>query len=139
MKLQSMAVLAGVLLALAGAADARHHDHDGNPPGPIGGPGSNWENPPGWRGGPGTSPDRHWWRHNGYRYEFRRVNGGYYFNPMYGYWHPVYGFWNQAARCWYDRDGNPPGRVGGRGTHWENPPGWRGGPGASPDRYGRCR
>ena len=39
----------------------------------------------------------------------------------------------------YDRDGNPPGRLGGPGTNWENPPGWRGGPGASPDRYGRCR
>jgi hypothetical protein len=34
-------------------------DRDGNPPGPAGGPGSNWENPPGPRGGPGTSPNRH--------------------------------------------------------------------------------
>ncbi len=47
-----------------------------------------------------------------------------------------------------DRDNNPPGPRGGRGTNWENPPGprggpgtnWenppgpRGGPGASPDR-----
>lgn len=33
-------------------------DFDQNPPGPLGGPGTNWENPPGWRGGPGTSPDR---------------------------------------------------------------------------------
>ena len=30
-----------------------------NPPGPRGGPGTNWENPPGWRGGPGASPDRY--------------------------------------------------------------------------------
>ncbi len=35
-------------------------DHDGNPPGPRGGPGTNWENPPGLRGGPGASPDRRW-------------------------------------------------------------------------------
>jgi hypothetical protein len=33
-------------------------DFDQNPPGPRGGPGTNWENPPGWRGGPGMSPDR---------------------------------------------------------------------------------
>jgi hypothetical protein len=33
-------------------------DRDDNPPGPRGGPGTNWENPPGPRGGPGASPDR---------------------------------------------------------------------------------
>ena len=33
-------------------------DDDRNPPGRLGGRGTNWENPPGWRGGPGTSPDR---------------------------------------------------------------------------------
>ena len=33
-----------------------------------------------------------------------------------------------------DRDHNPPGPAGGRGTNWENPPGPVGGPGASPDR-----
>ena len=33
-------------------------DNDNNPPGWVGGRGSNWENPPGWRGGPGASPDR---------------------------------------------------------------------------------
>jgi hypothetical protein len=27
-----------------------------NPPGPAGGPGTNWENPPGPAGGPGASP-----------------------------------------------------------------------------------
>ncbi|MCA1977870.1 MAG: hypothetical protein LDL19_01405 [Thiobacillus sp.] len=36
----------------------RHRDRDGNPPGPAGGPGTNWENPPGPVGGPGASPDR---------------------------------------------------------------------------------
>lgn len=33
----------------------------------------------------------------------------------------------------HDNDNDPPGRAGGHGTNWENPPGWRGGPGASPD------
>lgn len=33
-------------------------DRDDNPPGPDGGPGTNWENPPGPAGGPGASPDR---------------------------------------------------------------------------------
>ncbi|MBI4237869.1 MAG: hypothetical protein HY696_05555 [Deltaproteobacteria bacterium] len=33
-----------------------------------------------------------------------------------------------------DRDNNPPGLAGGRGTNWENPPGPAGGPGASPDK-----
>jgi uncharacterized membrane protein len=33
-------------------------DKDNNPPGPKGGPGTNWENPPGAKGGPGASPDR---------------------------------------------------------------------------------
>jgi hypothetical protein len=133
----AVAMLAMFAAGVAGAHD-RRHDHDGNPPGPTGGPGTNWENPPGWRGGPGASPDQRWWHHQGQRYEFRLVKGGYYFNPMYGYWHPQHGFWIQAGHCWRDNDGNPPGRPGGKGTNWENPPGWRGGPGASPDRYGRC-
>lgn len=33
-------------------------DRDNNPPGPAGGPGTNWENPPGPQGGPGASPNR---------------------------------------------------------------------------------
>ena len=49
-------------------------DRDDNPPGPRGGPGTNWENPPGPAGGPGASPNRRtsrdrdgdgrpdWWR-----------------------------------------------------------------------------
>ena len=37
---------------------AHHKDLDNNPPGPAGGPGTNWENPPGPKGGPGASPDR---------------------------------------------------------------------------------
>lgn len=38
-----------------------------------------------------------------------------------------------------DRDNNPPGPAGGRGTNWENPPGPAGGPGASPNRRLRDR
>ena len=33
-----------------------------------------------------------------------------------------------------DRNNNPPGPRGGRGTNWDNPPGPEGGPGASPYR-----
>ena len=36
---------------------------------------------------------------------------------------------SQARDVRHDRDHNPPGRAGGAGTNWENPPGWRGGPG----------
>jgi hypothetical protein len=107
-------VLAAIMfLGAVTSADARPWRH-WNPPGPRGGPGTNWHNPPGPRGGPGAS--RYWvgWRHVAWR--GRTV-----------YWHPAY-------RCWFDPDGNPPGPVGGRGTNWENPPGPRGGPGASPDR-----
>ncbi|MBU1378829.1 MAG: hypothetical protein KKE02_20690 [Alphaproteobacteria bacterium] len=50
--------LAGALSACASGGYGRHRDHDDNPPGPRGGPGTNWENPPGPRGGPGASPDR---------------------------------------------------------------------------------
>ena len=33
-------------------------DNDNNPPGPVGGSGTNWENIPGPQGGPGASPDQ---------------------------------------------------------------------------------
>lgn len=59
--LTGAAVLA---LTLGIAAPGMARDWDNNPPGPRGGPGTNWENPPGWRGGPGASPDRHWHRHH---------------------------------------------------------------------------
>ncbi len=36
-----------------------------------------------------------------------------------------------------DKDNNPPGPKGGKGTNWENPPGPEGGPGARPDRSQR--
>lgn len=124
-----------LLLSLSGCAIDRDH----NPPGPRGGPGTHWENPPGPAGGPGSRPDRILITVRSAPVEFTRVSGRYYFHPRYGYWHTDFGWWNQGARCWADRDDNPPGRRGGRGTNWENPPGLRGGPGASPDRFGRCR
>lgn len=48
--------LAAVLIFSPQLGSAR--DLDDNPPGPEGGPGTNWENPPGPEGGPGASPDR---------------------------------------------------------------------------------
>ncbi|MBF0217648.1 MAG: hypothetical protein HQL30_11730 [Candidatus Omnitrophica bacterium] len=36
----------------------KKNDKDNNPPGPKGGPGTNWENRPGPKGGPGASPNR---------------------------------------------------------------------------------
>lgn len=132
--LKSLAMIS-VALGLVGCA----YDYDNNPPGPRGGPGTNWENPPGPAGGPGVSPDRRGVVVYGRQVWLTPVAGGYYYHRDFGYWRPDYGWWNQSARCWYDRDGNPPGRRGGRGTNWENPPGFRGGPGTSPDRFGRCR
>ena len=41
--------------------DGSRCDRDDNPPGPRGGPGTNWENPPGPAGGPGASPNRRQW------------------------------------------------------------------------------
>ena len=52
--------LLGILLSI-GYGGVALADLDHNPPGPRGGPGTNWENPPGWRGGPGASPDRRRW------------------------------------------------------------------------------
>ena len=103
--------VATVVLVSAGNTFA--HDRDDNPPGPRGGPGTNWENPPGPIGGPGTSPDT--------RYRW--------------YLHP-YVYHVRGCCYWHDYDNNPPGPRGGPGTNWENPPGPRGGPGASPNRRG---
>ncbi|WP_143780357.1 hypothetical protein [Leptolyngbya sp. 'hensonii'] len=51
-----MAIVAGTLSLGTGPASAR--DRDNNPPGQVGGPGTNWENPRGPVGGPGASPNR---------------------------------------------------------------------------------
>jgi hypothetical protein len=42
-------------LVLGGSTAWAHPHRRSNPPGPRGGPGTNWQNPPGPRGGPGTS------------------------------------------------------------------------------------
>jgi hypothetical protein len=138
----SLAVLAVATTFAVADAEA----HRWNPPGPRGGPGTNWHNPPGPRGGPGASPHR-WWMGNppgpvggpgaGPRWHHRHVPHGWvywgYHGPFHWYWHPR-GYW-----CRFDNDGNPPGPAGGPGTNWENPPGPIGGPGASPDsRYRPC-
>lgn len=48
--------LAAVAALLLGAASVDAHPHRrNNPPGPAGGPGTNWRNPPGPVGGPGAS------------------------------------------------------------------------------------
>ena len=106
-------ILTFAAVALAVPADARPRR---NPPGPVGGPGTNWRNPPGPVGGPGASPHYRGWH-------YRAWNGRNY-------------YWNAAVRCWFlpDHDDNPPGPAGGPGTNWENPPGPVGGDGASPDR-----
>jgi hypothetical protein len=132
------AAATAILLSLSLASSATAKDRDNNPPGRAGGPGTNWENPPGPRGGPGASPNRVY-LYKGQRYTFEQRYSNYFFHANYGYFHPTYGWWNQARRCWNDNDNNPPGPIGGHGTNWENPPGARGGPGASPNRYGRCR
>ena len=110
----------------------------GNPPGPAGGPGTNWKNPPGPVGGPGASRGRPDARPH---YRDRDDNppgpaGGRGTN-----WEnrpgPAGGPGASPDRRpgrYRDRDGNPPGPAGGRGTNWENRPGPAGGPGASPDR-----
>jgi hypothetical protein len=55
-------VLAATLTGLAlGTGAAAAYDWDDNPPGPAGGPGTNWENRPGPQGGPGASPNRRRW------------------------------------------------------------------------------
>lgn len=119
--IQRLRLLSFSLMLTLSPMSALAVDADNNPPGPVGGPGTNWENPPGPVGGPGASPDR--------RYRYR-------YNPP----GPVGGpgsawYYNRPYRPYrYDRDNNPPGPRGGPGTNWENPPGPRGGPGASPNR-----
>jgi hypothetical protein len=110
-------------------------DRDNNPPGPRGGPGTNWENRPGEEGGPGASPDRgvHRGRRSFDEWLEKHPNASERLDRNDD------GVVDDAERRHIgdrlDRDGNPPGAVGGPGTNWENRPGPRGGPGASPDRY----
>lgn len=127
------ALLFAVMTVLAVPA-ALARDRDDNPPGPVGGPGTNWENPPGPAGGPGASPDRR--RHHRWlQTHMTRAEWQAFMSMKAAERHAFCGKKRiPHDRCWYDRDDNPPGPVGGPGTNWENPPGPAGGPGASPDR-----
>jgi hypothetical protein len=109
-KISKNLIVLSLLGSLLTPAIGMAHDVDNNPPGPAGGPGTNWENPPGPGGGWGASPDRH---------------------PKYPLWFFNYGPYYAHH---HDRDNNPPGPIGGPGTNWENPPGPMGGPGTSPNR-----
>ncbi len=94
-----------------------HKDRDNNPPGPKGGPGTNWEKSDYAPGHEYKKPyaDAN---HDGTvdKYEKKQVRE------------------NWQERRGIDRDNNPPGPKGGKGTNWENPPGPKGGAGASPNR-----
>ncbi len=133
-----------------------HHDRDNNPPGMRGGRGTNWENRPGPQGGAGAGPD---FRDRQGKTERLDTNQDGQINQedrqaARQQWlaeHPKLkermdanhdGEIDQterqdARRQWQqhrDRDNNPPGRRGGRGTNWENRPGPQGGPGTSPNQ-----
>ena len=113
-------------------------DRDHNPPGPRGGPGTNWENPPGPAGGPGASPDRHNQLVKHHRFLQGHMNHAEWlaFKTLKLAERQAFCDRKHIRRddCWYDNDSNPPGPAGGPGTNWENPPGPAGGPGASPNR-----
>ena len=102
-------------------------DRDNNPPGAVGGPGTNWENPPGPQGGPGAGPDR-----PNLTMEQRQKLKAMTPQQRQRFFENLR---EQRKQSRPDRDNNPPRSTGGPGTNWENPPGPRGGPGASPDRY----
>lgn len=126
-----------LLAAMAGTAGstAWARDRDNNPPGPRGGPGTNWENPPGPRGGPGASPDRRRHHHHWLQRQMNKAEWAAFMAMTTADRHAFCAKRRiHRDRCWYDPDDNPPGPAGGPGTNWENPPGPAGGPGASPDR-----
>jgi hypothetical protein len=116
---QTLSMISLSFFVIFAAQTGLAQDLDNNPPGPVGGPGTNWENPPGPEGGPGASPDRRF-------YPYRANPPG----PVGG---PGAGWYYKRPYRNYRYD-NPPGPRGGAGTNWENPPGPRGGPGASPNR-----
>ncbi len=120
--MQRTASFATLILAASLSLPVFAADPDNNPPGPVGGPGTNWENRPGWQGGPGASPDRRPRLTPEQREKLKAMSP------------EERQALAQKIRDRRDRDNNPPGPVGGPGTNWENRPGPRGGPGASPDR-----
>lgn len=128
----AMAVLMTVF-TLPALADRNH-----NPPGPAGGPGTNWNNPPGPAGGPGVGPGGHHRHHKHHRLLQKHMTNAEWlaFRSLTLAERHAFCDKKRIRRddCWYDKDDNPPGPAGGAGTNWENPPGPAGGPGASPDR-----
>ncbi|WP_310098639.1 hypothetical protein [Sphingomonas sp. BE138] len=79
------------------ATPAEAQDRDNNPPGPRGGPGTNWENPRGPSGGLGASPDRRRFVIRGRPVVFVLRPGGYYYHAGHGYWHPPLGLVEPGA------------------------------------------
>lgn len=103
-----------------------------NPPGPAGGPGTNWVNPPGPAGGRGAGSERpHRRLTDEQRAKLKAMTP-----------EQRQAFFQQRCekrmKQRFDRGNNPPGPSGGPGTNWEknweNPPGPKGGPGASPGK-----
>jgi hypothetical protein len=117
---RSLGLAAVALVALGiGSADAQSLRRN-NPPGPRGGPGTNWVRPVPWAPrafAPVPPFHRRLHRHG------PTFRGGFAFGFGYGY-----GVRRPGFRS------NPPGPRGGWGTNWANPPGPAGGPGASPYR-----
>jgi len=149
-------VIAFALLVYADSyAQGQGRDRDNNPPGPRGGPGTNWENPPGPKGGPGAGPDQR--QRGGAPATAGGTQTAVTVSPV-GVVDSgleekavVSESWERKAdtngdgvvdqvevdqwrKARSDRDNNPPGPRGGPGTNWENPPGPQGGSGAGPDR-----
>ncbi|NTV96593.1 MAG: hypothetical protein HGA75_14475 [Thiobacillus sp.] len=110
MRTYTQALLFAVMTALT-ATTALARDRDDNPPGPAGGPGTNWENPRGPAGGPGASPDvrnhHHWLRQHMTQAEWRHF--------MTMKYQDRHRFCVEKhipkARCWVDRDDNPTGSL----------------------------
>lgn len=109
-------------------------DVDNNPPGPAGGPGTNWENRPGPQGGAGASPDRRPFQRPHLSLEQREKVKAMSPAERKAFMQELRAKRAQMPR---DRDNNPPGPAGGAGTNWENRPGPQGGPGTSPNRVPR--
>ena len=125
--MKRITTLAALVLAATLSLPAFAIDRDGNPPGPAGGPGTNWENRPGTQGGPGASPDRRPRLSPEQREKLKAMSP----EERQALAEKIRGWRAQMHR---DRDNNPPGAAGGPGSNWENPPGPVGGPGTSPDR-----
>jgi hypothetical protein len=112
--------LGAVALLVLGLASAEAQPYRrGNPPGPRGGPGTNWIRPVVPLRPRVVVPVRPY--HRGHFHVRPGIRWGFGFGLGYG-----------AGRRGFRS--NPPGPRGGWGTNWANPPGPAGGPGASPFR-----